>query len=134
MLGGKRVAGVLVVPDGASLPAEVPSIHFSDLKTAIDASNVESYERVLHPEMESREFGFAASVGSVVGAVFVTPPEVMRRRDVGAWRMTIDPSAPPPDKIERQPATGAAPAVVPLPARRYFLFISHAVPARPGTE
>jgi hypothetical protein len=132
VLGGRPAAALLVVPDREALPQNVPSLHYRDFKDAIDQSAIEFLEKLLYPGLETREFGFVASVGSVAGPILVTPPEVVRRQDVGAWRLTLDDSAPPAERYERSLVPGTPPTSISLPARRYFLFVAQAEPIGPG--
>jgi hypothetical protein len=89
ILGGKTMAGLLVVPDALDLPLTVPSIHYSDFVRAITDDELESYGLILDPEWRTREFGFVASVGSIVYTILITPPEVMRQQQVGGWKLRV---------------------------------------------
>jgi hypothetical protein len=133
VLGGRAAASLLVIPDSEALPPNVPSLHYHDFKDAIDQSAIEFYEKLLYPGLETREFGFVASVGSVAGPILLTPPEVVRRQDVGAWRLTLDDSAPPAERYDRDPVSGTPLPPIQLPARYYFLFVGQAEPIEPGT-
>jgi hypothetical protein len=89
ILGGKTMAGLLVVPDALGLPLTVPSVHYSDFVREVTDDELESYGRILYPELRTREFGFVASVGSIAYTILITPPEVMREQQVNGWKLRI---------------------------------------------
>jgi hypothetical protein len=90
VLGGRHAAAFLVIPDGASLPRAVPAIHFSDFSKGVRASDIEQYQTLLVPGLEGREFAFVMSPGpDQPGKIFITPPEVLLRRDVRVWRFQL---------------------------------------------
>jgi hypothetical protein len=89
ILGGRAMAGLLVVPDIARLPRDVPALHYSDFERIVRHSGVEQYGPVLYPELRSRAFAFVATLGSIWGPIFIAPPEVMRNQDARGWKLRV---------------------------------------------
>ena len=93
MLGGRRLAGFLVLPDEMLLRKETPSLHLSEFEAIIKQSDIETYQGLLHPELPPLPFGliFAPRLEKDGQSIykFIVPPEVMERRDVQAWRLHV---------------------------------------------
>ena len=90
MLGGRHPAALLVIPDGATLPNNVPAVHYSNFVTMVEASNIQHYQKLLTPSLTGRQFGFVMSPGpGRPGIIFITPPEVVTDREVKAWRLQL---------------------------------------------
>jgi hypothetical protein len=99
LAGGRMMTGFLVVDDRAQLPAQAPAFALSDFKRAADWLGV---KRDYGLDIDSLEVPFALVAGMQVAGregcfFFVTPPEVLARRDVAAWRLTPrgDPTTKP---------------------------------------
>ena len=58
VLGGRRLAGFLVLPDEMLLRKETPSLHLSEFEAIIKQSNIETYQGLLDPELPPLPFGF----------------------------------------------------------------------------
>src|SRR5205085_9697748 len=90
VLGSSHMAGFVVVPDDQPVPNDVPSMRRSAFKTAFDYSGNESYQKLTLPD-PSTAFAFIAApnANGSDGNLFLAPPEVLTRREVRAWRMTL---------------------------------------------
>ena len=89
VFGGRRMSGLLVVPDGAVLRNDVPTVHLSTFSEIIRQSGVERYQGLLSPQTPELPFGFIYAprldpTGSYYE--FIVPPEVIERQDVSAWQ------------------------------------------------
>jgi len=93
VLAGRRMSGVLVVPNGATLRPDVPSIHLSDFARLIERSGVERYQGFLHPAMPPLPFGFVVAPRVQTNwssdVSYIVPPEVIERRDAAMWRFSV---------------------------------------------
>jgi hypothetical protein len=93
ILGGRRMAGFLILPDDAPLRKEVPSLHISDFENIIKASGLEAYQGLVHPERPPLPFGFIFAPridrNGSSDYQYIVPPEVMENRGVDAWRITF---------------------------------------------
>lgn len=93
IFGGRRITGFLVVPDGEALRSDVPSVHISDFSEIVRLSNIEIYQGLVQPETPPLPFGFVAAPRMEKGAasvhMYIVPPEVMLRRAVPGWRLSV---------------------------------------------
>jgi hypothetical protein len=100
--GWPRWSGLLVLPDDADLPKEVPAIHYARFAKEIARTQVELSQRLLTPKPPDLPFGFisAPSYATIKGdrpssmLILIVPPEVLFRREVRAWRLTLVPWYP----------------------------------------
>jgi hypothetical protein len=85
------MAGLVVVPDDNSVPIDVPAMRRSEFKTAFEYSGNETYQALTLPA-PSTSFAFVAAPNAdgSHGNLFMAPPEVLSRRDVPAWRFSLD--------------------------------------------
>jgi len=90
VLGGRYMAGYLVVPDGEPVPIRVPAMHLSEFRKILEYSGNEQYQKLTVPS-SSAAFGFVAtpSARRWHHEIFMVPPEVIYRRDVTAWRFKL---------------------------------------------
>jgi hypothetical protein len=91
VLGSTHMAGFVVVPDDAPVPTDVPSMRRSEFTRAFEYSGNESYQKLMLPP-SSTSFAFIAApnTNGTRGNLFLAPPEVLSRRDVPAWRLTVE--------------------------------------------
>jgi hypothetical protein len=91
VLGRTHMAGFLVVPDDQPVPTEVPSMRRTDFMTAFEYSGNQAYQKLtLPPPTTSFAFVAAPNANGTHGYVYLAPPEVLTRRDVPAWRFTVE--------------------------------------------
>ena len=92
VFGGRRISGLLVVPDGAAPRNDVPTVDLSTFSRIVGQSGIELYQGLVNPQSPKTPFGFifAATVDST-GSDFryIVPPEVVERKDVRAWRFDL---------------------------------------------
>ncbi len=95
VLGGSRLTGVLVVPDGEELRRDVPTLHLSDFVTLIRQSGVEADQALVTPEPPPVPFGFVEGPSLIptepTQYKLVVPEGVILRKDVPAWRVDTEP-------------------------------------------
>jgi hypothetical protein len=88
-----RVTGILVLPDGAELRTDFPTLSSSHFAQFIKASNVEIYQGLLNPVTPAAPFGFiwAPRLESAATSDFqyIVPAEVIQRSDVTVWRFQV---------------------------------------------
>jgi hypothetical protein len=91
VLGSKHAAGFVVVPDDATVPTEFPSMRRSEFVKAFEYSGNVSYQQLTLPP-PSTSFAFVAApyANGTQGSLFLAPPEVLSRRDVPAWRLSVE--------------------------------------------
>jgi hypothetical protein len=115
VLGGRRISGFLVIPDGATPRHDFPTLEFSTFSKIIGQSGIEQYQGLIHPLAPKAPFGFifAATLGSM-GSNFnyVVPPEVIEKKEVAAWKFVYE-------EWQRKPSLG-----------RYWFHVTHAEPLR----
>lgn len=94
VFGGRRMTGLLVVPDKAPLPSDVASIHLSDFSEIISRSQLETYQGLVHPKAPDAPFGFIGAPrtekGASSGLQYIVPAKVLLDKDVPAWRFTVE--------------------------------------------
>lgn len=91
--GGSRVTGFLVVADDEVLPVSPPALHLSDFVAIVRLSGVEIYQGLVTPIAPPTPFGFITAPRLEKGALstlqYIVPPEVVLRRDVPGWRLSL---------------------------------------------
>jgi hypothetical protein len=93
MFGGRRMTGWLVVADDVPLRKDIAAIHASDFEAIVRQSGVEDQQSLLRPQSPPLPFGLVyapRTAGNSYLGLFIVPAEVMERRDVPAWRFTIE--------------------------------------------
>jgi hypothetical protein len=91
VLGSKYMAGFVVVPDDSAVPKEVPSMRRSQFTTAFEYSLHTAYKKLpLPPPSTSFAFIVAPNANGTNGTLFAAPAEVFIRRNVPAWRLTLE--------------------------------------------
>ncbi|WP_458760241.1 hypothetical protein ACSVBT_05410 [Afipia sp. TerB] len=89
---GRRLSGFLVLPDSQRLPKDIVAIHYSDFAKIVALSGVEGYQGLLHPQSPNVPFGFITvprrERGASSESLYVVPPEVLLRKEVGAWKFS----------------------------------------------
>jgi hypothetical protein len=91
-------SGVLIVSDETPLPHGVPSMHYSRFAEVARRSGAEATQGIVTPVSPAVPFGFVIlprldSRGgrfSDGGITLITPPEMITRRDVDAWRVSYE--------------------------------------------
>jgi hypothetical protein len=91
VLGSNYMAGFLVIPDDQPVPTDVPSMKRSEFAKAFEYSGNETYQKLTMPP-PSIPFAFIAapSANGTHSTLFLAPAEVLSRRDVRAWRFTLE--------------------------------------------
>ncbi len=84
--GAGTAAGVIVVGGDERPAGDEPSVRFEEFIRSIKNSGVERYQRLVTPVPPTPPFSFVANI-SPTRYHFIGPPELMRRRDVLAWRI-----------------------------------------------
>lgn len=114
VFGGHRMTGFLVVADGAPKRSDVPTLQLSDFRTIIRMSNIEVYQGLVDPETPKVPFAFVFAPRLEKDALsslqFITPPEVIERREVEGWRLQLK-------EWQRKPPYGP-----------YWFYVTHAEP------
>ena len=81
VLGGRHVAGFLVIPDDEANPLAVPALHFSQFIELFRSSYWESdFGPILNGQPPTPPFAFVMGVGPVGGNIYLAPPEVLQMR------------------------------------------------------
>jgi hypothetical protein len=118
VLGSQYMAGFIVVPDNQPVPSDVPSIRRSQFTKALEYSAHDAYRKLTFPPPSSA-FAFVAApnANGTLGIryVFVAPVEVLTRRDVPAWQLTLQEEVEEADNVRWARVTAATPIG---PARR----------------
>jgi hypothetical protein len=91
VLGSKHMAGFIVVPDDQPVPRDIASMRRSDFIQAFEYSGNGMYQKLPLPP-SSVAFAFVAvpNTNGTEGSLFLAPAEVLARRDVPAWRLTLE--------------------------------------------
>jgi hypothetical protein len=93
VFGGRRMSGFLVVQNGLPLRSDVPSLHLSEFEAILEHSGLEYYQDLIHPVLPPLPFGFVftprVEKGSSSQYQYIVPPEVVERRDIGAWHFDL---------------------------------------------
>jgi hypothetical protein len=101
--GGRQMSGFLIVPNGAALRPDVPSLHYSDFEKIVAQSDIETYQGLVHPVAPALPFGFVFAPrlerGIESALLFLVPANVMEHRDVPAWRFELTPWQHKPDAL-----------------------------------
>ncbi len=117
VFGGSRLTGELVVADDEPLRTDVPTLHLSDFLNIVRQSGVEAVQNLVTPEPPAVPFGFIDSPNLVSGEPtkyrYITPPAVVVRKDVPAWRLE---TAGMPQKPGYEPNWLRVTSAVPLTA------------------
>jgi hypothetical protein len=91
VFGGRRITGFLIVADDAPRRDDVPTLHLSEFKRIVQASDIERYQGLIHPTSPPLPFGFIYAPrlekGPTGALFFIVPSIVMERGDVQAWRL-----------------------------------------------
>jgi hypothetical protein len=91
VLGRTHMAGFVVVPDDQPVPTDVASMRRTEFTTAFQYSGNEAYRKLtLPPPSSAFAFVAAPNANGTQGSVYLAPPEVLTRRDVPAWRFTVE--------------------------------------------
>ena len=91
VLGSRHMAGFIVVPDDQAVPRDVASMRRSDFIQAFEYSGNGMYQKLnLPPPSVAFAFVAAPNTNGTDGSLFLAPPEVLARRDVLAWRLTLE--------------------------------------------
>jgi hypothetical protein len=93
-LGTRRMSGFLVMPDGQTLPKQVPAIHESDFIAIVRNSGIEQYEKLVTPQpVHQPPYAIvsAISVNQRTHGLLVLPSEVFTALDDRLWRFRIQP-------------------------------------------
>lgn len=93
ILGTRRMAGFLVVPDGQVLPTAVPAIHHSAFVQIVRSSGIERYDALVTPAPIHRPpFAIAAAipVHRRTNGLLILPPEVFTSLDDRLWRIRFE--------------------------------------------
>ncbi|MCL1915396.1 MAG: hypothetical protein FWG17_01590 [Desulfovibrionaceae bacterium] len=94
--GGGSMAGILVVPDDAPIPADVPAVPLSSFVANIKKSRVEQYQPLVTPLPPEPPFAFISSIASHgFHGCLIAPPDMLRRGDVPVWRVRYADLHPP---------------------------------------
>jgi hypothetical protein len=113
VLGRRHMAGFVVVPDDHRVPTDVPSMRRSDFTKALEYSGHQaSRELTLPPPASPFAFIAAPNANGTHGTlyVFVAPVEVLTRRDVTAWHLTLGQEIEEVDDVRWARVTAATPA------------------------
>lgn len=93
VLGGRFMAGFVVIPDDQPVPTDVPSMRRSDFTKALDYSGHQASREITLPALSSPlAFIVAPNASGTDGIryVLLAPVEVFTRRDVAAWQLTLE--------------------------------------------
>jgi hypothetical protein len=84
--GGGCMTGVLVVPDNAPLPVDVPAVSLSSFVMNIQKFHLENdYQPLVTPHPPEPPFAFI--LGIPLQYALIAPPDMLRRADVPVWRV-----------------------------------------------
>jgi hypothetical protein len=96
--GGRRMSGILVVPDSDQPPSNAPSMTLSNFKALMEVAGVERYQGlVLDGAPPPVPFAFIYAPRAEPQALrksegahsYIVPPEVFLDKAVPIWRLTI---------------------------------------------
>jgi hypothetical protein len=91
--GGRRMTGFLVVADDQPLRSDTPSLHWTDFDAIVSRSNMEGYQKLIHPVAPPLPFGFVFAPRLEKDreslALFIVPAEVLERSTVPTWRFQL---------------------------------------------
>jgi hypothetical protein len=86
------MVGFFIVPDGAPLRSDVPTLHLSTFARIM--SNMEHWQGLLNPFPPRLPFGFVFAPRLDLPAPsvyqYIVPAEVMLRRDVRVWWFELE--------------------------------------------
>ena len=92
VMGGRRMSGFLVVPDGGSGPRSVPSMGASEFARIVRATRLEAdFGAFLDQVLRRVPFAFVGAAridGANNTNTYIASPDVLARNDVWAWRFT----------------------------------------------
>jgi hypothetical protein len=93
VLGGRHIAGFLVIPDEEPNPLSVPALHFSQFVELFRSSYWESdFGPILNERPPTPPFAFVMGVGPDApygGNIYVAPPAVLQMPRVCAWKFNV---------------------------------------------
>ena len=93
MLGGRHIAGFVVIPDHEANPLSVPALHFSKFIELFRSSYWESdFGPILNDRPPTPPFAFIMGVGPGArfgGNIYLAPPAVLQLPDVCAWKFSV---------------------------------------------
>ena len=93
IIGGRRMTGILVVPDDQPLQTKIPSITESGFRQFLRLSNVEFYQGLMKPRSPTAPFAFIwaprIEPGVASSHQYIVAPDVLLKPDVLAWRFTV---------------------------------------------
>jgi hypothetical protein len=91
VLGRSHMAGFVVVPDDQPVPADISAMRRTEFTTAFAYSGNEAYQKLtLPPPSTSFSFLAAPNANGERGYVYLAPADVLTRREVAAWRFTVE--------------------------------------------
>jgi hypothetical protein len=91
-LGTRRMSGFLVMPDGKSLPQQVPAIHETDFIRIIRNSGIEQHEALVTPVLiHQPPFAIVSAIpiNKKTHGLLILPPEVFSVLDDRLWRFRL---------------------------------------------
>ncbi len=96
--GGASMSGFVVIPDGAPRPRDLASLHVSDFVDMVHATKLQrDFGPFLTQVLPRVPFAFVYA-GRMDGPndtnTYIAPLDVLRRKDVWAWRFTTRAGAP----------------------------------------
>jgi hypothetical protein len=93
VLGGRHIAGFVVIPDHEDVPPSVPALHFSKFIELFRSSYWESdFGPILNDRPPTPPFAFIMGLGPgsrFGGNIYVAPPAVLQMPHVCAWRFHV---------------------------------------------
>ncbi len=94
-LASRYMSGFLVIPEGALLRRDFPSIPLKMFRKIIANSGIEQYERLSLPADPITPFGVVVAPGLFAngGALLILPQDVLLDRKATGWKMTLSAGA-----------------------------------------
>jgi hypothetical protein len=93
VLGGRHLAGFLVIPDHEALPLQVPALHLSRFIELFRFSHWESdFGPIRAGTLPTRPFSFVMGVGPsgvFGGNLYLAPPAVLQLQQICTWKFTV---------------------------------------------
>ena len=93
VLGGRHIAGFVVISDHEANPLSVPALHFSQFVELFRSSHWESdFGPIFNDRSPTPPFAFIMGVGPGArfgGNIYVAPPAVLQLPDVCAWKFSV---------------------------------------------
>ena len=93
VFGGRRMSGLLVVPDGYALRSDVPTVNLKTFLEIVKRSRIEEYQGLVNPQTPTLPFGFVYAPRldpTDSNFQYIVPPEVIERQEVPAWRFDVE--------------------------------------------